>query len=98
MKKYENDYVVAMEECSEIIQVLSKIMRFGLYNNHPDRPSETNKDDLIKEYYQFQAVMEKIFFENQIKPSNVEIDTIKAKKLDKMGKWLEVSKKEGTIQ
>ncbi|MCL2160700.1 MAG: hypothetical protein FWH56_02260 [Betaproteobacteria bacterium] len=31
-----------IEEMAELTQALIKIKRFGLFNNHPDRPAQTN--------------------------------------------------------
>lgn len=36
------------EECSEVIQVISKIRRFGPASHHPDRKT-TNKTELVSE-------------------------------------------------
>jgi NTP pyrophosphatase (non-canonical NTP hydrolase) len=36
------------EECSEVIQAVSKIRRFGPHNSHPDRKT-SNKQELIGE-------------------------------------------------
>ena len=38
-----------VEECSELIQALCKAKRFGWFNFHPDRPSSTNIEDVIRE-------------------------------------------------
>jgi hypothetical protein len=35
------------EECAEIIQIVSKIRRFGLYSYHPDDPNRTTNLDLL---------------------------------------------------
>ena len=52
MQESENLYVVAMEECAELQQALSKGLRFGMYNHHPDRPYQTNAQEVLQEYYQ----------------------------------------------
>jgi hypothetical protein len=38
-----------IEECAEVIQAITKIKRFGLYNHHPDRPTATNIDEVLME-------------------------------------------------
>ena len=38
-----------IEECSELIQALCKAGRFGWFNYHPDRPSSTNMDAVLRE-------------------------------------------------
>ncbi len=38
-----------MEECGEAIQATGKGIRFGWDNCHPDRPGQTNLQDLEKE-------------------------------------------------
>jgi hypothetical protein len=60
MTKLENLYIVVMEECSEMQQSISKILRFGENNSHPNRLDSTNAKELLTEYYQLQAVMEMI--------------------------------------
>lgn len=50
-------YIVAMEECGELIQNISKCIRFGEYNHHPNR-EQSNAFELLTEYYQLQAVIE----------------------------------------
>lgn len=57
-KEIENLCIVAMEECAEIQQALSKSMRFGFDNCNPQTPEKTNASDIMTEYYQLQSVME----------------------------------------
>jgi NTP pyrophosphatase (non-canonical NTP hydrolase) len=38
-----------IEECAEVIQAITKIKRFGLFNHHPDRPDTTNLDEVLSE-------------------------------------------------
>ena len=42
MTVYENLMVTAMEECAEIQKEISKALRFGINNHHPDEPEITN--------------------------------------------------------
>ena len=34
--------LICQEECAEVIQMVSKIRRFGEFNHHPDEPELTN--------------------------------------------------------
>lgn len=65
MNKLEHLMTVAIEECAEISQALTKSLRFGMYNGSPNS-NTTNKDDVMKEFYQLIAVfkmLEKYGFE-----------------------------------
>ena len=93
----ENDFVVAMEECSEVAKCLSKAMRFGLYNHHPSKPEETNAQALIKEYYQLNAIMERIINSHNLKITDDMVKQIKLDKLYMVDKYANVSIKEGRI-
>lgn len=55
----QNEYFItcAMEECGEINQALSKVIRFGKDNHHPDYPDETNSDNVLKEFYQLETII-----------------------------------------
>lgn len=47
--KYENigsPEVRVMEECAELIQAITKSIRFGWFSSHPDRPRQTNIDEV----------------------------------------------------
>lgn len=87
MTSNENLLFVAMEECGEIIQALSKIIRFGFNNCHPVT-KQNNSKELLVEYYQLQAIIEKMQRDGKLPylPSE-EIKNIKKGKIRKMGKY-----------
>lgn len=99
MTERENLYQVMQEECSEIIQATSKIIRFGEHNHHPNKPLVTNASELMTEYYQLQAVME-ILQENNILPvlSEEEIVQIKDNKKAKVAAYAAMSVSLGLIK
>ena len=98
MNNIETLYIVASEECAEIQQCISKILRFGESNHHPDRPNDTNAIELLTEYYQLQGVMEMIIDHGVLgHMSEKEIETIKAKKRCKVSDYAQLSKSLGLI-
>jgi NTP pyrophosphatase (non-canonical NTP hydrolase) len=40
---------ITLEECAEVIQAISKILRFGWESTHPRDPTYTNADHLNEE-------------------------------------------------
>lgn len=38
---------ILQEECAEVIQVISKIRRFGIQSFHPDDPKQTRNRELL---------------------------------------------------
>jgi len=101
MTKLENTYVVAMEECAELSKELSKAMRFGLDSAHPDHPDKTTASNIIEEYFQLCAVMDKLIAENiQLlqKYSESDKQEVAKKKIEKMNKWMENSIKNGFVE
>ena len=98
MNNIENLYIVASEECAEIQQCISKILRFGENNYHPNRPDDTNAKELLTEYYQLQGVMEMIIDEGVLEcMSEDEIKIIKEKKKRKVSDYAQLSKSLGLI-
>lgn len=80
--------VVAMEECGEIIQAISKFMRFGKSNHHPNTPDITNEQQLMIEFHQLEAVielMEKYGYLDDF--SEEEVEEIKKNKIKKVSKY-----------
>lgn len=98
MNSIENLYIVASEECAEMQQCISKILRFGENNHHPERPNNTNAIELLTEYYQLQGVMEMIIDHGVLgHMSEKEIEIIKAKKRCKVSDYAQLSKSLGLI-
>lgn len=63
MNRKENILVTIAEECAEIQEAVTKSLRFGLNNHHPLEPNETNAQQLMLEFYQLTAVIEKAHFD-----------------------------------
>ena len=99
MNEMENLYVIAMEECAEIQQCISKILRFGEQNYHPNSAGITNADELLKEYYQLQTVMEMIINKGILGTlSEDKIKEIKQSKYHNIIHYAKVSKNNGRIK
>lgn len=98
MKQYENILVTVSEECAEIQQAVSKALRFGLDNHHPDNKI-TNAEQIIKEYYELSALVGLLQSYSLLPTYNeYEITTIFDKKIANVAKWQEVSFDVGTLE
>lgn len=85
----ENEYITILsEECSEIIQVACKILRFGKHSRNPlNENSESNIELLQNELGDLLAIIEILSSElKYIDSSKVEI--AKQNKLLKVKKWV----------
>lgn len=99
MKQFENLLVTVSEECAEIQQAVSKALRFGLENHHPNNPDVTNADDILHEFIQLQALIESLQEHGQLPTwDNLTVQTIKNNKIKNVAKWQEVSFECGTLQ
>lgn len=99
MKQLENILVTVSEECAEIQQAVSKSLRFGLDNHHPDNPDVTNADDILYEFIQLQALIESLQEHNKLpKWDDFTVQTIKNNKIKNVVKWQAVSAECGTLQ
>lgn len=60
LTEYELELLgILQEECAEVIQIISKIRRFGLNDWHPDDPEQvTNKTKLTNEIGDFVGIVE----------------------------------------
>ena len=98
MKSNENLLVVAMEECAEIQQDISKALRFGASNYPPSNPNITNGENIMKEFNQLRAVMDMLVLRGIISPlSESEQNRIYRDKIDAVEKWEQYSKNIGQI-
>lgn len=98
MREIENLCIVAMEECAELQQALSKSLRFGFENYNPDTPEKMNKVDILNEYYQLVGVMEMLINSGEVGHFPQEnIEAIKQKKRCMVSDYKELSKAIGTI-
>lgn len=100
MNTTENLLVTVMEEAGELVQDVSKVLRFGLTCYHPaDATKETNEQRMLTEYYQLIAVMEMLFESGAIRcmaPEDIEM--IKSLKRQKVAEYQRVSHQLGKIK
>ena len=99
MTKNENLFVTAMEECAEIQQAISKILRFGKNNYHPNDPNkETNEHQFLKEYYQLKAVVNMLLINDVLSDlTEDEILDIISNKYQNINNFQQLSMHLGTI-
>jgi len=57
---------ILLEECSEVIQAISKIFRFGFDSRHPDYPLLTNRVHLMEELGDLHCMMNLLYQKNVI--------------------------------
>lgn len=99
MRKNEYLALVAMEECAEIQQALSKALRFGFDDHHPARADETNEEQLLTEFYQLTAMMEELQKQGVIKGfTQDQIEDVKRKKIEKVYKYMDYSKEKALLE
>ena len=95
----ENLLITASEECAEVQQAISKALRFGLNNHHPNRPDDTNALDIMHEYYQLQAIIEHLQQDGKLPVfDEFDIKTIKYNKLNNIQEYQRISAKEGCLE
>ncbi|EOH92806.1 hypothetical protein UAW_02847 [Enterococcus haemoperoxidus ATCC BAA-382] len=99
MRKNEYLTLVAMEECAEIQQALSKAIRFGFDDHHPSRADETNEEQMLTEFYQLTAMIEEMQNKGIIADFPQEkIKKVKQDKIEKVYKYLDYSEKKGLLE
>lgn len=99
MREIENLCVVAMEECAELQQALSKSLRFGFHRYNPEMPEKDNATDILNEYYQLAGVMEMLIDSGCVGHfSKEEIKYIKNRKRCRVSDFKELSISLGTIE
>jgi len=98
MTRHENLLLVTSEECAEVSQEISKVMRFGADNHHPET-LETNEYKLMVEYYQLVTMMDMLIGAGIVHelPSE-EVTNIKAKKKANVLKYQGISEALGIMK
>lgn len=91
MNRLEILLIQLMEECAEVSQRVSKILRFGLYEVEPGQELN-NKERLNLEISDLYGVLQILHDEYQIGGNEEEMN----KKIAKIEKYLEYSKECGT--
>ena len=81
--------VIAQEECAEVIKEISKVIRFGLDNKHPNE-SETNRDKLTQEIGDLLCMID-LMIEKDIIDIEI-VHTCKILKREKLKRWSGVIK------
>lgn len=76
--------LIAQEECAEVTQVISKVMRFGLLNRHPNE-DRTNQERLEEEIGDLQCMIDLLCETKLIDPEFVR--RAAAAKRHKLQKW-----------
>ncbi len=92
MTKTEHLLICLSEECSEIIQAVSKALRFGLDNDYLGNTCAPNFQDIEKELDDLQGVIAMLKQEGIVFKSSME--RIR-KKIEKIEKYTGVAKIDG---
>jgi len=96
MNKIEHLLTILSEECGEVIQITSKILRFGEDDHHPSSP-QSNGQLLIKELNDILGVVE-LLEENGFDVTDfANFDDIEKKK-SKVKHYMNYSKEIGKIE
>jgi NTP pyrophosphatase (non-canonical NTP hydrolase) len=91
MTEKDQLFLIAMEECAEVAQRLSKAARFGLEEVEPDQDHD-NARRIRDEYNDLVAVL------NMIDESlTIQSPNLQAKKVEKVRHYLTYSQKMGTV-
>ena len=99
MQRHENLLVTTMEECAEVQQSISKLLRFGDLNYCKEKDAIIdNNFEILKEFEQLKEMFN-ILFENHILEDLTEEqkENIKINKRNKVFKYLEESQQLGLL-
>ena len=88
--KFNNEdlnLTILMEECAEVIQVCSKIKRFGIDDFHP-KEKEINRNVLERELGDLMCMAAILVKQGTIQEANIEQASLN--KLKKLERWYEI--------
>lgn len=97
MNRKEHLLTIAAEECSEVSQLISKALRFGL-DDHKPGEQYSNADRIMQEYYDLKSSIKTLQDEGYLPKWSKERSEfqVKAKQLQ-VEKYLLYSKEKGTF-
>lgn len=101
MNKQEHLMTIAMEECNEVAQRISKAIRFGMEevqdNDDGQNPDGlTNRQRIYEEYYDLRAVLGMIGIDAWDR--SIRSEVVEQKKCTKVEKYLVYSESMGTLE
>jgi NTP pyrophosphatase (non-canonical NTP hydrolase) len=83
--KLKEALIITQEECAEVIQSISKVMRFGFESRYPTDESESTKDSLEAEVGQLLCMIDILISRNIIDGGRVY--DAREKKKEKLKIW-----------
>ena len=69
----EERLYLLIEECGEVVQAATKILRHGYNSYHPERPLVTNKDELVNELHDLLATIEILEDAKDVRTNGVDL-------------------------
>lgn len=96
MTRQEHLLVIVMEEASEVAKAAAKALRFGLQNRSTDPSMRTNAEAIEAEMMDLRAVIGMLETAKALAPP-LEGRRLMNAKVEKVLKYLEVSKEKGTL-
>jgi hypothetical protein len=99
MTKQEYLLQKLQEECAEVIQIASKINRFGLLSFNPDDPKKTTNSQLLaKEIIDLQTIISMVGCEGMMPAmSGREVGNALLLEEEKILEYMEISRNLGTL-
>lgn len=76
--------LILQEECAEVIQAISKCLRFGIDNYKPGKP-KTNREHLEEELGDLLAMIDILLEIGEI--NDVALETATMNKIEKLKQW-----------
>jgi NTP pyrophosphatase (non-canonical NTP hydrolase) len=86
-KEQKEIFFITQEECAEVTQAISKVLRFGMDSYHPVT-NKSNKHSLEEEIGDLLAMIEILIRRAIISDSNV--NEARIQKMEKLKKWSKI--------
>ena len=83
--KVKETLVITQEECAEVIQAISKILRFGFDSRYPDEHAPSTKQELEAEVGQLLCMIDLLVEQNIV--TALEVGKARQHKREKLKQW-----------